>query len=1489
MCQLICTCLQTNLTEAASLHPGARVFGGNMKRIAAALPFLLLVVSTFAFSQGGFFATVTGTVTDTSNALLPGVTVKATAVDTAVVTTTVTNDAGAYTFSNLLPGKYTLSASLPGFQTKNITDIQLSQNTQYRFNFQLNIADVNTQVEVSVSGQDVLATSGATVGQVLPEQKVRDLPLVGNNVLDLITVMSGVENIAGSTTVFGRENTTFAGISASNITVARDGIMVQDVRYPTGINSATTINPDLVGEVRLILAPVDAEIGRGNGTIQIATRSGTNRYTGSAVWTVRNTALDPNSWGNNRNQTLAPGSPPGTVPQAIEPDWSNTHQGTVSFGGPIIRNRTFFFGLFDFNTNHQRSSTQTTVLTPCARRGIFRYYDNWNSGNVFTQASPVPAPPPPAPPPIRPSVNVNGMPVAPTTNPNGSPHNGILRHISVFGPLSSQPTTADCSDLSIPATLDPNAGGAGWDPFRTQIDTTGFIGRTLAYMPLPNNYETGDGLNTAGFRWLRHFEGLDNLWGIGEATGNRKQYNVKIDHNLTDNHKANVNVTYERVSSDDVLEAWPNTFSNENFRHPLVITAGFTSTLSSSLLNEARFGIRKTGTNVVAPWDISENQAALAQYFPPPNDGFLIMPRFQNGLPFCYPHSGVRPPGGCGLGFFGSTAAVTNSAIDNTPVYTYADTLSWNRGNHAFKFGAEARFSSSDQKQSGAGFFSDYQNFVQVHGGSIFGTAPPTSGSNVISPDNPVMSGIAVTDATNARNLMGWLAASLGSGPFGTPPIAQFYFLTDPNQTTWSDYRTDPFFRKKIKQKELTFFAKDDYKVTKDLTLNLGMRWEYYGVPYADSGLTVAPVGGGFAAFGISGRDFTGWMNPGVRGDVTSMEFVGPNSPNPDKSIYKKDFNNFGPAIGFAWQVPWFGAGRTTVRGGYQVTYQGGGRFDELQNGAFVGPTLFPGPLGAPPGSTYSAGLFTQGVYLDLTSVAANVPIPVPVAPMQPVPLSNRTTPFSVFDPNYVAPYIQNLTLSVTRSVSRNVTVDLRYVGTLARKQRGVMNLNAVNFLYNGLLDEFNRVRTGTEITKAPGDPLSQLDQILRGMNLCGSGPPTCAALPAGQAYGAIGTTTTGGYQSAALQLRSHTSFQDNLANGNFVGLASTLNTLSDPSFFIPVNGSAIARNGFPDNLVATNPQFGALGYFTNINYSNYHAFQAQVSMRPVHGLSGQATYSWSRNLGLGTVTNPVDRAADYTNIGNNPGHSLRTNATMELPLGPNKLFFGNTSGWVARAIERWQLGIIYNLSTGAPTSVTATPMLYDNGLPDIVYDFDLNEMKGVRWDIPNGPFLEGRYFDNNDRFVKVADPQCTTVTTLQGLNANNRCTLTAVAMAVDAGTAGAVNRTFPDGQVRPSVIVLQHPQPGRKGSLGNNTVVGLGSWRFDANLGKTFQISESKSLQIRFDAQNVLNHPQPNVPSLTINGAGSFGQITDSFGFAGTTYAKTGGRMLQGQLRLNF
>ena len=84
-------------------------------------------------------------------------------------------------------------------------------------------------------------------------------------------------------------------------------------------------------------------MGRGNGAITYSTRSGTNKFSGSAVWSIMNTSLNPNSWTNNRNQTPAyPGGPAGV---ATRPDWSNTNQGTVSFGGPIIKQQDVFLRL----------------------------------------------------------------------------------------------------------------------------------------------------------------------------------------------------------------------------------------------------------------------------------------------------------------------------------------------------------------------------------------------------------------------------------------------------------------------------------------------------------------------------------------------------------------------------------------------------------------------------------------------------------------------------------------------------------------------------------------------------------------------------------------------------------------------------------------------------------------------------------------------------------------------------------------------------------------------------------------------------------------------------------------------------------------------------------------------------------------------------------------------------------------------------------------
>src|SRR5262245_3993972 len=380
-----------------------------MKRLSFAA-FVCLLAATASFGQINN-ATLTGTVGDATGAILPGVSITATNTATGVVATALSNEAGAYTIQSLIPGTYTLSGELPGFQKQTYENVLLGNAITVRLNFSLQVANQAQNVEVTIAADTLIATSSPTIGQVLGEKKVSDLPVVGNNVLDMLNVLGGLDNLVftsanpSAANAFGREGTTLAGVSAQDTPVLRDGIMVQDTRYPTGINSATVINPDLVGEIRLIVAPVDAEFGRGNGAVQITTRSGTNQLHGAGVWSIQNSALNANSWSNNRS--------------GIPINYFNNHQFTGSVGGPIFKNKTFFYALYDMNINRQRANTYATVLTPCARNGVFRYFDGWNNGAVGTSLQRTGNP-------VREVVDLLGNPVPPADNPNGTAYTGKL-------------------------------------------------------------------------------------------------------------------------------------------------------------------------------------------------------------------------------------------------------------------------------------------------------------------------------------------------------------------------------------------------------------------------------------------------------------------------------------------------------------------------------------------------------------------------------------------------------------------------------------------------------------------------------------------------------------------------------------------------------------------------------------------------------------------------------------------------------------------------------------------------------------------------------------------------------------------------------------------------------------------------------------------------------------------------------------------------------
>jgi len=1388
-----------------------------MRRVftASLTVLLFLCLPLIGFTQGSN-GTIGGFVQDTSKALVPGATVTATNTGTGVVTKGITNEAGIYNFPSLDPGVYRLTAELPGFKPYIYNNVQLGGGGALRFNFTLEIGAVTQAVEVTADATSLIAQSSASVGEVLTASAVRDLPLASNNVLDLMATMAGVRGDGLG------EGTTFAGVSTAYVNTTRDGISVNETRYNLGVTSTTLINPDLVGEMRIILSPVDAESGRGNGQVQILTKSGGNKFQGAAVWSVRNSALDANTWTNNRQVVNGIWTP-------TAPNWTNRHQVTVSYGGPVIRNKTFFFVLYDQQIENRRTTQNPTVLTDCARNGIFRYWEGWANGNADSTITTTGTNP------TRPSVDTAGNPVRPTTNPNGTPYTGQLRYFSVFGPVTNTPAKADCSDAVVQTS-------APWNPIRPAMDPTGLAAKMLDVMPRANRFQSGDGLNTASHQWLRgrSSSGSLNIASGTDNDANRKQINLKFDQHFSSNHKAAVNFSYDWIKGSYLPSTWPTGFDSETQRKPSVLTTNLTSTLSGSLLNEFRLGYRKNWTRIWAPWEVTDEDARKVP---------LSLLQSGGGFPIATHLANV------GAMDVNNFMCFTNCAQQGnvSPLYQIGDTLSWSKSKHAFKFGGEVRIGQSKGSETPSA------PIPKATGGP--GQNPNTGFQNQAG-----LPGFVNNNNTLANSLLYFMSGSMSTAQ-------QYYYIQTANHNnTWLHYNSSEDHRKITwsRQNELAFFFKDDWKVTPSFTANLGVRYDYYGVPWEGSGLTAIPVGGGDALFGVSGRSFNSWMNPTIGVDpnlVTTLEFVGPKTPNPNKSAYKKDINNVGPAIGFSWQVPWFGEGKTNVRGGYQVTFQGGNRYVNLSNYIFNNQ-----------GYVYLATTAgpTNGSYFDTTLLPGLIPITPDKLPMEAVPVVKRDVDAWAFDNNYVAPYIQNFTLSVTRNMSRNLTLDVRYIGTKGVKLLSdLFDLNTPNVFYNPpLFDALDRTRRGEDV--------ALFDQMFLGLNLnpgvtgCNPAAPTstCAAVN--------GTT-----QRGSEHLRRSTTFRTALANGDFNAVADALNTFNgtgsgvagtvagasgdrgtvlrraNRGFNVPggttVAGPAVPAGLFPENYIVTNPQFDSAQLFSNSGSSNYHSLQVQATLRPTHGLSVQGTYVWSKALAVPTsgYINPADRQRDYQLSTQDVAHGLRANGSFELPIGPNKLLLGNSSGWIARLLERWQSSFIVNLDTGRPANINAGTTLYAAGSPDIVGPVNLKSA-GVHWGDPiaSGQ-LVGGYFAAGE-LVKVNDPQCAQV----AVSLQQFCTLDAVANA------------------NTNQIVLQNPQPGQRGNLGRRIVRLPGTWTFDTAMSKTFRLSESKSLQVRFDAENILNHPTPSAPTLDINGTNPLGYISGK----GDQH-----RELKGQLRLSF
>lgn len=1254
--------------------------------------------SGYAFAQT-FNASLGGTVTDTSGAIVVKATITATGVETGVATKATTNTSGAYEFPSLQAGDYRVTAQMDGFKEFVYEKVTLDVGAQVRLNFVLEVGSSTTSVSVTASAESPLLTTSAVVGGVVTGDEILHLPLIDQNAANLALTQaqfaggigSGVSVAGGSTMTLA---TTVNGISVSNNRLDRAGGL---------LSFQLTQTVDMVEEVKVTSSPVDAENGRSLGSVSMIVRSGTNKFHGSLVDGLRNTDLDANTFWNNFSQPY--------IPRQI----LIRNQFAARIGGPIRKNKTFFFFLYDGNRQRTSATATNTVLTASARAGNYRYFPGAVNSNYSATSNPV--------------VDSAGNPVQPSTA------TGPLQTVSLFGK----------------------------DPNRPAADASGVVAKLISETPLPNNFTIGDGLNTAGFNWaVPSYADLD-------------QFTFKVDHYLSANHHLSVVVTHEHqyyTSTASVFPTLPVTGDNQD--HSWFASVNFDSTLKPTLLNQFKIGLQHP--------DLLQDSGVLAypQVYPKQNSITYIpgLTSFTSPIP----------------------GSIESELID--PVYTIGDGLTWTHGRHTVKVGFQVDFTATNS----------YNINNNVTPAVTLG-----AGSTAVAGIN-TLPGLVSQNDTLAQGILTDLTGSVSG-------ISEGFGVANGKNPQWIVYPS----RAAFEQRDANGFIKDDFKVASNFTLNIGMRWDWAGVPWEKWGRELYPTNGFAGAFGISGTNFNSLWAPGANsGSLTQMQTVGPNSSNTNRQLYNDYFRGFEPVIGFSWSIPYFGKDKTVLRAGFALSRPMTLSFLTISGDVTQFATS----------ATYSAvqPTFLNGINLPLSPTFSN--------PLQIWPVNDKTQSISVFDPGFKPTVVQSYNVSLERQLTGSLSLAVRYVGNKTTHQPGNFALNTTDVNQNGI--------AAASVLTAQGGNAPLFNQIFNGVTFPGIGTVN-------------GTTLTG--SQALLQYSGTYGF---LAGNSAGGLAGFLNTSQalGAAGTTPARGWLLGNGGLPANFVVVNPQYsGVTDVCACLNYT-YNSGVFELIKRFSHGLNFNGNFVWAKSMSLnGFSLNPQNWNSQREPSGQK--FTWKASGTYELPFGRNKQWLNATTGAagvVDKIIGNWQYGGILTVNSGSYLSFTCAGNVNGGSVDPCTAAQPMPSDPGHVIRTGNGVV-----YYNPAQFTQSKDPFCSTIT--NQFNLQSHCTDLAINYN---GSPLFVNSAL--GQTGNMDIVSNWKGP----SL----------FDFDMNLLKRFTVKERITMEFRLDAISATNTPHFPNPTTNINST-SFGRITapssggsNSFTTPAVFY---GNRVYVANLRLSF
>jgi len=630
-----------------------------------------LVFATISLLAQVDTGAISGVVSDASGAVVPGAKVTITGVDTGLQTALVTNAAGFYAAPALRPGLYRVSAAASGFRAETRTGIELRVQERLELDFRLEVGATATEVTIT-SAAPLLESETSSVGQVIPERTINDLPLNGRTFIQLATLVAGA---LPSNRTAERDNFVANGARPIQNSYLLDGVENKNRILGFDRSSAQIIQPvpGSIQEFKVQLSTFSAEFGQAaGGVVNVTMKSGANDLHGSLFEFFRNSKLDALPY-------FQPAG--GGRPAFLQ------NQFGATLGGPIRKNRAFYFGSWQSSREVNAAPQIGSVPEPALRGG------NFGAARIFDPAT------------TRP-------------NPAGS---GFVR--------------------------DPFPGSAvaanRWDTVATRL---------AALFPPAN---------LPGV--------VRNYFYNPKERVNSDQFNIRVDHRFRDRDSIFGRVSWggSRNTLPTTLPEPANDFSvAEPTAQSLAISE--THTLSSSMINEFRFGFVRTRLQqqISAPRRFDEFGIKGAV-----NDPFI------RGLPqFAvqgWSSLGTTGPGTLPI----ETTGSSNLPIDKIGrVAQFIDNMTWIHNRHEVKFGADVQQ-------------------VNMYGYAT-NAARPTFNFNGVYTQNPQ------ARAGTGHAYADFLLGQSNNATVATPTVNE------------------------IRQHIVQGYLQDDWKVTTRLTLNAGLRYE---------------------------------------------------------------------------------------------------------------------------------------------------------------------------------------------------------------------------------------------------------------------------------------------------------------------------------------------------------------------------------------------------------------------------------------------------------------------------------------------------------------------------------------------------------------------------------------------------------------------------------------------------------------------------------------